>query len=302
MRIASLLPAATEMVAALGAANELVGVSHECDYPDAVTGLRKLTTSPIDISQPGAAIDAQVRALHAAGRPVIAVDGSALVAARPELLLTQGLCEVCAVVEGDVRTLAETVSPSPTVVPLSARTLPGILTDIMVVGAAIGRAAEARDVIAALQHRLHALAAGRPGVAPRVAVVEWLEPLYLAGHWVPEMVEAAGGINVGAAPGDHSYARRWCEVVALEPDLIVIALCGLSLDRATSEWHRFVAQPSDQAAEARRLAVPVWAIDGNAYTSRPGPRTVDGAELLQRAFAGTEGPGVVKLCGPGLRC
>lgn len=297
-RIASLLPAGTEIVAALGAGHLLVGISHECDYPPSVTRLPRLTGSPIDATLSSASIDQHVRALRAAGRPVIAVDGDLLREARPDLILTQGLCEVCAVVEGDVRTLAQTVSPAPRVLPLTARTLPGIFMDIETTGRAIGREGEALALNAALDRRLRELSARAEEPTPRVVVVEWLEPLYLAGHWVPEMVAWAGGDDVGAAPGEHSHPRSWREVAGFAPDLIVVALCGFGLERAVAEWRRFLAGGSEEAAWAGRLDAPIWAIDGNAYTSRPGPRTVDGAELLQQAIVEREASGLVRLTGP----
>lgn len=294
-RIASLLPAGTEIVAALGAEHLLVGISHECDYPPSVAHIPRLTGSPIDSSRSSAAIDAQVRSLHASGGTVITVDGTALRHARPDLILTQGLCEVCAVVEGDVRTLAQVLSPAPSVLPLTARNLPGIFTDIETIGAALGREAEAGALNASLEQRLRALSARGPRPAPRVMVVEWLEPLYLAGHWVPEMVAWAGGNDVGAAPGDHSHPRRWQEAATLAPDMIVVALCGFGLERAVAEWKQFLTGGSAEAAIARGLDAPVWALDGNAYTSRPGPRAVDGAELIQRALLGSGTPGLRRL-------
>lgn len=294
-RIASLVPAGTEIVTALGAEHLLVGISHECDYPGTVTGLPRLTGTPVDSTQPSAAIDVQVRALHASGRAVITVNGTLLHATRPSLILTQGLCEVCAMVEGDVRTLAETVSPVPAVLPLNARTLPGILADIRTVGAVIGREEEARALNGSLDQRLKSYADRAVKPARRVVVVEWLEPLYLAGHWVPEMVAYAGGLDVGAAPGDHSHAGSWGEVSSLAPDLLVVALCGFGLERAVAEWRRFLGSDSEEAQSARMLDVPVWALDGNAYTSRPGPRVVDGVELIHQALSGTEVPGLVRL-------
>jgi len=294
-RIASLVPAATEIVAALGAEDLLVGISHECDYPASITSLPRLTASPVDSALASGAIDAQVRALHAAGRPVIAVDAEQLEAARPDLILTQDLCDVCAVIDGDVRSLAELMTPPPRLLSLTARTLPGIFADIDAVGAAIGRARDARALNDSLQARLRALSQGPARARTRVVVVEWLEPLYLAGHWVPEMVSASGGSDVGASPGEHSRARSWQDIEALDPELIVVALCGFGLPRAVAEWEAFRAGGTDEAAAARRLERPVVAIDGNAFTSRPGPRVVDGAELLHQALAGRQAAGLARL-------
>jgi len=282
VRIASLLPAATEIVASLGAESELVGVSHECDFPASVTRLPRLTWSPVDITASNAAIDRQVRDLRATGQPVIAVDGRALAEARPDLVITQDLCQVCAVTEDDAVLLQQGAGPA--FLALRGKTVAGVFADIRAVGERIGRSLESDDLIRSLEGRLDRLAARRRAVRPRVVCAEWLDPLYLAGHWVPELIAAAGGLDVGAAPGSHSSRREWAEVSALAPDIVVIMLCGLGLERARQEWSRFAAANPGAAAAAdgRRLAF----IDGNAYTSRPGPRIVEGAEQLARGFGG----------------
>ena len=289
MRVVTLLPAATEIVAALGEAGSLVGISHECDHPAQVLGLPRVTVTPIDSHAPGTVIDAGVRRLRASGRPVIAVDAGLLRQLAPDLIVTQDLCEVCAVADGEVHRLAAVLRPAPTVVTLSGRTITGILADIGTVARVLGRAAEGEALAAELEGRLRSLRA-RPNVhRPRVVCIEWLEPLYLAGHWVPELVEAAGGSDVGAAAGSHSARREWHEVAALRPDLVVVMLCGFGIERSLSE----LAALRDPAALRLFDSVPVWIMDGNAYTSRSGPRVVDGAELLAGAFLGHRAPGIV---------
>ena len=295
MRVASVLPAGTEIVAAIGAESCLVAISHECDYPPEVTGRPRLTWSPIQSNRSSAEIDQQVRELRASGRAVIVVDGPTLATARPELVLTQDLCDVCAVIDGDVRSLAQAIDPPPAVLPLTARTLEGIFSDIEAVAAALHRDRPAADLVAGLRSRLAALSARHTGPVATVVVVEWLEPLYLGGHWVPELVRWAGGRDVGAQPGAHSARSTWHQLSALEPELIILALCGFGLERALAEWRRFHAGNSEEARIAAALTGQVWAIDGNAYTSRPGPRVVRGAELLARAIEGREGPGLVRL-------
>jgi iron complex transport system substrate-binding protein len=294
MRVVTLLPAATEMVAALGEAGSLVGISHECDYPAQVLGLPRVTATPIDPAAPGSVIDAEVRALYDAGKPVIGVDSELLRRLAPELIVTQDLCEVCAVADGEVHRLASVMQPEPAVFTLSGRTVAGILNDILALARALGRTAEGQDVVSALQRRLEQLRARAVGPRPRIVCVEWLEPLYLAGHWVPELVEAAGGTDVGAAPGSHSARWHWREVSALRPDLVVVMLCGFGLDRSLAELSA-LADPT--ALEVLR-AVPTWVMDGNAYTSRSGPRIVDGAELLAGALAGREATGVARWRSP----
>jgi iron complex transport system substrate-binding protein len=288
MRVVTLLPAATEIVMALGGARALVGVSHECDYPAAVRHLPRLTTTPIDPSAPSSAIDAEVRRLHASGAPVIAIDAEALGRLAPDLLITQGLCEVCAVANGEVHRLASVLHPVPTVLSLSARDLNGIWSDIRAVARALDLDSEADELIAGLRSRLRRLQGGAPPNPPRMVCVEWLEPLYLAGHWVPELVAAAGGVDVGAAPGCHSTRRHWKALADLRPEIIVVMLCGFGVDRAREELAGI-----DRTRAGRVLeSAPVWILDGNAFTSRPGPRVVDGAERLQAAMRGREMAGI----------
>jgi iron complex transport system substrate-binding protein len=290
MRVVTLLPAATEIVAALGGAGSLVGISHECDHPASVLGLPRVTATPIDPDAPGAAIDAEVRRLHGAGKPVIGVDADALRRLAPDLLITQDLCEVCAVAEGQVHRLAAAVQPAPAVLALSGRTIEGILADICAVARALDLVSDGDELVAGLRSRLERLRARRRGSHPRVVCVEWLEPLYLAGHWVPEMVEAAGGEDVGASAGSHSARREWSELPGLRPDLLVIMLCGFGVERTLAE----LSALRSPAAISTLRSTPVWIIDGNAYTSRSGPRFVDGAELLEGALKGRESRGMVR--------
>jgi iron complex transport system substrate-binding protein len=290
MRVVTLLPAATEIVAALGEAGSLVGISHECDYPAHVLGRPRVTATPIDPGAPGSVIDAEVRRLHAAGTPVIGVDAELLRRLAPELIVTQDLCQVCAVADGEVFRLASIMRPEPTVLALSARTVAGVMGDILAVAGALGRTAEGRDLVNRLEERLRRLRSRQVARRPRVVSVEWLQPLYLAGHWVPELVEAAGGIDAGAAPGSHSVRREWQDVAGLRPDLVVVMLCGFGLDRSLAE----LSGLADPAALELLGSVPTWVMDGNAYTSRSGPRIVVGAELLAGALLGQERPGIVR--------
>lgn len=282
MRIVSLLPGATELACALGLRDRLVGVSHECDFPPEVASLPRLTATPIDPALPSGAIDAAVRAARDAGQPVIAVDAAALTALHPDLIVTQSLCEVCAVADGQVMRLAAALTPAPTVLALDGRTVTGILDDVRALASAAGVPARAAGVVAALHGRLERLALGGPRPRPRVLCLEWIDPPYTAGHWVPELVHAAGGADVGAAPGEHSRQRTWAELAAMKPDLIVVMLCGFGVERSIRELDR-LANPE---ARALLASAPVWVIDANNYTSRPGPRLADGAERLRAALLG----------------
>jgi iron complex transport system substrate-binding protein len=282
MRVITLLPAATEIVAALGGAGYLVGISHECDYPASVQGLPRVTATPVNIAEPGAAIDAEVRRLRDAGQPVIGIAADLLRRLAPDLVITQGLCQVCAVADGEVHRLTTAMHPPPQMLSLEARDLPGIWADIRRVGQALELEDEAEELVLGLQSRMRRLLPASPVRAPRVLCIEWLDPLYLAGHWVPEQVAAAGGRDVGARPGSHSARRQWRELNGLRPEQVVVMLCGFGIERARAELSLL------QDPEALRLLgkVPVSIVDGNAYTSRPGPRVVDGAQRIQWALAG----------------
>ena len=282
MRVITLLPAATEIVAALGGAGYLVGISHECDYPPSVQHLPRVTATPVDIRAPGAEIDAELRRLRDAGQPVIGISADLLRQLAPDLVITQGLCEVCAVADGEVHRLTAAMHPAPRVLSLEAQDLKGIWADVRRVGEALDLEDEAEELVLGLQTRMRRLLPARLTNAPRVLCVEWLDPLYLAGHWVPELVAAAGGLEIGARPGSHSARRQWRELSGLRPDHVVVMLCGFGVERARAE---LTSLRDSEALELLRK-VPVWILDGNAYTSRPGPRVVDGAQRIQSALAG----------------
>lgn len=274
-RVVSLLPAGTEIVAALGSQTSLVGISHECDYPASVTHLPRVTWTAVDPDGPSSHIDRAVRALRAEGKSVISVDAGLLRSLAPDLILAQGLCEVCAVADGEVQRLADTLERVPQVLSLSATSVAGIMEDIRAVSRALDLAPEGDELVAGLSYRLKHLARSAHGPRPRVVCVEWLEPIYLAGHWVPELVAAAGGIDIGAEPGSHSVTITPPQYRALEPDLVIVMLCGFGVERARREL---------ELAPLPDLGVPRVVIDGNAYTSRPGPRIVDGAVVIRDAL------------------
>ena len=279
MRIVSLLPSATEIVAALGALDELVGITHACDYPPQVTRLPRLTSTHVDGAAAPEVIDRDVREAAERGTALYTVDESLLASLRPDVIVTQALCDVCAVRETDVRAIAARLSPPPAIVTLSGTSVEGIFADIERVGAAIDAADEAEELIPGLRVRLRSvhqrLSAAR-APRPRVAVLEWTDPVYSAGHWVPDMVHRAGGVDVLAKPGAHSRAVAVADVAAQAPEMLLFAPCGYGLERATREARAVLAR--DDWRWARGLVV--WAIDANALASRPGPRVVDGVEVL----------------------
>jgi iron complex transport system substrate-binding protein len=285
-RVVSLLPAGTEIVAALGALDTLVGITHECDFPPVVSRLPRVTASAVDRDAGSAEIDAAVRELASAGAPVFALDADDLVRLAPTLILTQTLCEVCAVSEGDVRAISELLAPTPRILALTGTTLGGVWDDISAVGAALHRSAAAAELLACIAARLRAVhetleSARAP--RPRVAVIEWLEPLYTAGHWTPELVRRAGGISVLAEPGTHSVRISLDQLRDADPELILVAPCGFDVARAERESQTLLASPEWGWARARA----VWALDGNALTSRAGPRLADAVEVIAAIVAPT---------------
>jgi iron complex transport system substrate-binding protein len=283
VRIVSLLPSATEIVAALGALDQLVGVTHACDYPPQVTRLPLLTSTGIDGTAAPGAIDRDVRDASERGAPLYTVNETLLASLRPDVIVTQALCDVCAVRETDVRAIAARLTPVPAIVTLAGTSIDGICADIERVAAAIDAADEAEEIVAGLRARLRSVH-DRLRVAraprPRVAVLEWTDPVYTAGHWVPEMVHRAGGQDVLATPGSHSRAIDVTDVAAAEPEVLVFAPCGYGLERAAREAEDVLGR--EEWRWARGCAV--WAIDANALASRPGPRIVDGVETLARAL------------------
>jgi iron complex transport system substrate-binding protein len=240
-----------------------------------------VTSTAIDVAAAPATVDAQVRTLTDAGSAVFTLLEDRIRDLRPDLILTQALCEVCAVSETDVRALAARLDPVPGIVALNASSLDGVLEDIVRVGAALDAADEAEEFVAGARARMRTVhdtlkAARAP--RPRVAVVEWGDPLYLAGHWMPEMIARAGGVDPLVAKGAHSTVVSLGQVREASPEVIVIAPCGYGLDRAYSEGERLLALDDWSWARDRR----VWAMDANAFASRPGPRLVDGVEILAR--------------------
>lgn len=277
MRIVSLVPAGTEIAFALGAGGDVVAVTHDCDFPPAARKLPRVTRSTIAPGSDSRAIDTQVRDAAERGESTFHLDAAALAGARPDLLLGQTLCAVCAVT---VAQLPATMDPAPTVVPLEGQSLEGIFADIDRAGVALGRRDAAAGVVADLRTRLAHVAflvAGAP--RPRVACLEWLAPPFNAGHWVPEQIAQAGGHDVLGEAEARSHELTLAEVAAADPDVIVLMPCGFDAERAMVESQALVADPAWDELRAVRDG-RVFVVDGNAYFSRPGPRVVDGVELL----------------------
>jgi iron complex transport system substrate-binding protein len=281
-RIVSLLPAATEIVAALGLGDRLVGRSHECDEPPTVTTLPALTAPRVDPTTSSREIHEQV---GAAADALFALDIDRFAALRPDLVITQAACKVCAIAADDVAAAVRTSGVPARVLSLSPATLDEVLHDILTVGAATGTLATAREVVARLRarcdsvrHRIMALQ-GRVRARPTVAVVEWLDPPMAAGNWVPELVRIAGGTDVLGKDGGHSHWTAWEDVAAADPDVLVLIPCGFTLDRVIEEARSAAVWPHVERLRAFRDG-RAWAVDGHHLFNRPGPRLVDSLEAL----------------------
>ena len=284
LRIVSLLPSATEIVCALGLGDVLVGVSHECDWPPAVRALPVVTDAAIPQGLPSGETDRLVRERLARGEGLYTLDADLMRRLQPTLIVTQALCEVCAISLPEVLRVARTLPTDPAVLSLE----PGCLADIW---ADIGRVAEAAGVpertlsaISALDDRMFAVQRAVAGRArPRVALLEWLDPPFAAGHWVPEMIVAAGGDDVLGIAGEKSAQIHWEQLRGAAPEVIVVAPCGYDVARARLDLIQAPLPPWWDNLPAVR-AGRIFVMDGNAYISRPGPRVVEGIEILARVL------------------
>jgi len=278
VKIVSLLPSATELVCALGAADDLVGISHECDFPVEIRDRRVLTRARIDASGSSAAIDAAVRGVIRDALSIYAVDEAGLAALAPDVIITQDLCEVCAVSLDDVRAAVARLAHRADVqiVTLTPVRLDDVLGDVERVAAALGRAAAGRQVRAALEARIASIAARARAASsrPRVVSLEWIDPLMLGGTWMPELIELAGGLAVGAEAGQPAPTISLDDLGRLAPDVIVVKPCGFDLARALGERAALAAVAA--AAPGARIVVT----DGNAFFNRPGPRLVESLEIM----------------------
>jgi iron complex transport system substrate-binding protein len=280
MRIVSLLPSATEIVHAVGLGDRLVGVSHECDHPAAVRGLPRVTRSLIPAAAATSAeIDAAVRDGVRRRQPLYAIDAALLARLRPDLVVTQALCDVCAVAEGEVAAALAGLPGPPRVLTLEPHRLADVLAGMLAVAAAAGAADSGRAAVAALQRRIDAVAARPAAARPRVMLLEWLDPPFTAGHWSPEIVRLAGGAEVLGREGERSRTVAWEEIRAADPAVLVVACCGFDVDRTRRELPLLAGRPGFHDLACVRSG-RVFLMDGNAFFSRPGPRLVDALEAL----------------------
>jgi iron complex transport system substrate-binding protein len=285
MRIVSLISAATEMLYTLGLWDQVVGVSHECDWPPECRQLPRVTRSRVNSSAASAAIDAEVTQLMSAGEALYEIDLEKLADLHPDLILTQSQCDVCAVKYDDVVCAVRQSSQlaGAQVVDLNPRSLGEVFGDMQRIGAAAGIVDDANNVAAKLTQRVAGIRSATASIVqadrPRVAIIEWLEPIMLAGNWVPELVEIAGGECDLTKGGLHSRYHDWNEIIRFDPQVIVICPCGFDRPRARLESKSLAERPGWKTISAvrnRRVCV----VDGNACFNRPGPRLVESTELL----------------------
>jgi iron complex transport system substrate-binding protein len=282
MRICSLLPGATEIAFALGLGDSVVGVTHECDYPPEAKRRRVVVRSSIDPERNGSGeIDRLVRDHLRTKKSIYTIDLPRFQEAAPDFILTQDLCDVCALDYNEVIAAARSLARAPKIIPLAPSTLYDVLRDIAAVGAAVGKPAEAEALVDELQRRIGRVRerAARADLRPRVACIEWFEPIYNAGHWVPEMVELAGGLDGLGKKGEASRRIEWSAVRGFAPEVVVLMPCGFDVARSLKEvsllsgldgWNELPAVKDGR----------VYAVNGSAYFNRPGPRLVDGLEIL----------------------
>jgi len=275
VRIVSLVPSATELLFALGVGDEVTAVTHECDYPPEALERPKVTRDLIGPGLPPGEIDRAVRELTRQGRAIYELDEHALRSLAPDLIVTQALCAVCAVSYDDVKAVAGRMDPAPDVVSLDPHTLGEVFGDVRTLAQATGAKDAGVDLVQDAAARIDRVRLAVRDEAPvSVAALEWLDPIYVAGHWTPQLIEYAGGIDLFGMPGEHSETRTWEDVAAARPDVVVCMPCGYDAERALEEAESY----ADELAEvgARRVV----AVDAAAYYSRPGPRLVDGLELM----------------------
>jgi iron complex transport system substrate-binding protein len=285
-RVVSLLPSATEILFAIGAGDRVVGVTHECDHPDAAGGLPKVTASllPTQGIAPGD-IDRHIHAARHAGSSIYRLDEAELARLEPDLIITQELCDVCAVAYTEVRRAVRRLAGEVPVLSLEPRSMEEICLSIEEVGAATGCADGAARTAGAMRQRIAEIGAvPRMEPRPRVVCIEWTDPLMVGGHWVPEMVRIAGGVDVLGVEGAPSRYVSWDEVIDAQPEVMILMPCGYDLARTLELVPEVTSRPGFDDLPCAR-AGRVMAVDGSAYFSRPGPRVVHGLEILLAAIS-----------------
>lgn len=286
MKICSLIPGATEVIAALGLEDQLVGISHECDFPPSIRRVPVMIEPLVEAEHTTSnGIDQRVKELIETGQQLYRLKDDAFRHARPDLILAQDLCHVCSVTPDQLTRAMHSLPHRPKLLILSPTTLRDMIHDIERIASAVGAVSKGNALAADLRGRLERirLRTEKVAVRPRVVCLEWLDPLYVAGHWVPEMVDLAGGHNVLGSKDQPSYQTTWDEVDAAQPDVIIVMPCGYSVDRTLNEL-RQVESLQALWQRAQTSWSNIYLVDAGAYFSRPGPRLIDGVELLAAIF------------------
>ncbi|MEO0424951.1 MAG: cobalamin-binding protein [Pseudomonadota bacterium] len=294
MRIVTLLPSATEIVCALGLRDQLVGVSHSCDFPADVADLPVMTSTRVPLHAASDEIDSFVRDhLEQGNDALYDLHTDKLAAAAPDVIVSQALCDVCAVSTGDVSSAIAALPSSPALIDLNPQTLDEVFVDIARVGEGVGRSARATELVASLRARLKAVLERTRDIPqaerPRVAFLEWLLPPFSGGHWMPELLRAAGAVDVLGRHGEPSATLTWENVAHAHAQVIFIGCCGFDIERAREDLARVRGLPAWRSLPAVEQGQVIVA-DGGAYFSSPGPRLIDGLELLAHALHPTVHP------------
>lgn len=282
MRIVSLLPAATEIVAALGFVDSLVGVSHECNHPAEVNGRPRVTRCEVyGKDLPSAEVDRWVSGALSSNGTLYTIDEPLLRSLAPDVIITQQLCDVCAIDYRTISAIAHALPGKPQLLSLSPSSFADVLDDIRRVAAALGAPGRGAALVESLERRVEAVhaRASRAGSRPRCVQLEWIDPLYCSGHWSPELVEIAGGVDPLGLKGKPSVRTAWEKLVAARPDILVLACCGYEIERTLADLHILQSRPEWDSLPAVRDN-RVHAVNGCAYFSRPGPRLVDSLEIM----------------------
>jgi iron complex transport system substrate-binding protein len=292
MRICSFLPSATEMVCALGLADSLVGITYECDYPPEARAKTIVVTSKLSEATSAGEVDRQVSEFMARGESLYQIDAEMLRRIEPDLILTQDLCHVCAASPGDLKEALTHLARAPEVLSLNPNRLADVWNDIRTVGKAAHQTREAEALAASLDRRVNEVeqAASRVSRRPRVACLEWLDPPFVAGHWVPEMIANAGGVDVLGRVAEPGFRSEWAKVYEARPEIIVIAPCGYHLEQTVKEF-RAMKFPSGWEKLPAVASARVFAVDASSYFSRPGPRLATGVEILVELIH----PGLIRV-------
>lgn len=281
MKICSFIPGATEVIAALGLENQLVGITHECDFPPSIRRVPVMIEPLVEVEHTTSAeIDQQVRELVAAGSPLYRLNEAAFLQAQPDLILIQDLCHVCSVTPDHLTRAMHSLPRRPDVLPLSPTSVDDMIRDVERIAQAVDAPEQGKRLAADLRHRLEQVRSRTEQHSrPRVVCLEWLDPLYVAGHWVPDMIDLAGGQDVLGSKGTPSQQTTWHDVETAQPDVVVVMPCGYSIDRTIKELGR-VGHARGAWQRATESWPNLYIVDAGSYFSRPGPRLVDGVELL----------------------